>query len=326
MRYRQLGRSGARVSAVALGTGGQWGGRVDRRLAREIVAAALDQGINYLDTADLYGTWYDGRPLAEELLGEALEGIPRDRYVVGTKGFNTIPIQPGPNSWGASRYHLMNALNDSLRRLRLDHVDLYQVHRFDEATPMEETMRTLDEMVRAGKVRYLGASNYAAWQICRCNDLAARYGWSPFITTQEHYNLLERSAEREMIPFCRALGVGLLPYFPLANGLLAGRYEQGGLLPSDSRAAAFERTRRYLGRYATEANYRLLGELTAFAEARGHTLADLAIAWLLTEPTTATVITGVSSVAQTVANAAAAEWALSSEEQAEVRRLLDDNR
>jgi aryl-alcohol dehydrogenase-like predicted oxidoreductase len=234
-----------------------------------------------------------------------------------------VPIDDGPNSWGASRYHLLNALDDSLHRLRLDHVDLYQIHQFDLATPMEETLRTLDDLVRSGKVRYIGASNYAAWQICRCNDLAERYGWTPFITTQEHYNLLERNAERELIPFCRAMGVGLLPYFPLANGLLAGRYERGEPPPADSRAAAFERTRRYLGRYATEANYRLLGALTAFAEAHGHTLADLAIAWLLAEPTTATVITGVSSVEHMVANAAAAEWALTAEDQAELDRLLD---
>ncbi|MBC7236415.1 MAG: aldo/keto reductase [Chloroflexi bacterium] len=323
MKYRQLGNSGVRVSAVALGTGGQWGGRVDVPAAKRIVAAALDHGINYIDTADIYGTWYDGRPLAEEFLGEALQGIPRDHYVLGTKGFNTVPIQEGPNSWGASRYHLMNALDASLRRLRLDHVDLYQIHRFDEATPMEETMRTLDEMVRSGKVRYIGASNYAAWQICRCNDLAERYGWPAFITTQAHYNLLEREAEKELVPFCRTMKVGLLPYFPLANGLLAGRYEQGQPPPPDSRAAAFERTRRYLNRYATAQNYALLAKLTAFAEDRGHTLAELAIAWLLTEPATATVITGVSSVEHMIANAAAADWALSEQEQAEIRQLLE---
>ncbi|MBN1402294.1 MAG: aldo/keto reductase [Anaerolineae bacterium] len=322
MHYRQLGHSGVRVSAVSLGTGGQWGGRVDLPAAKRIIHAALDSGVNYIDTADIYGSWYTGTSLAEELLGQALTGL-RDKIVLGTKGFSATG--EGPNDWGASRYHLMGALEASLRRLRTDHVDLYQIHRFDPDTPIEETMRVLDEMVRSGKVRYVGASNYAAWQICRCNDLARWHGWSPFVTTQAHYNLLEREAEAELIPFCRAMEVGLLPYFPLANGLLAGRYEQGEDYPPDSRAAAFERTRRYLGRYATEANYARLGKLTRFAEERGHALADLAIAWLLAEPSTATVITGVSSDEHMRANARAADWQLSHQEAAEVRSLLEQS-
>lgn len=320
MQYRKLGRSGVRVSAVGLGTGGQWGGRVDKSMARQIVQAALESGVNYIDTADIYGIWYRGTSLAEEILGEALTGL-RDKFVLGTKGYNATG--DGPNDWGASRYHLMNALEASLRRLRTDHVDLYQIHRFDPETPIEETMRALDDMVRSGKVRYLGASNYAAWQICRCNDLAQLHGWTRFITTQEHYNLLERGAERELIPYCRSMQVGLLPYFPLANGLLAGRYEPSGGYPADSRAAAFERTRRYLGRYATAEGYAVIEQLATFAEARGRTLADLAIAWLLTEPSTATVITGVSSVGHMIANAKAADWVLTGAEVGEIRALLD---
>ena len=222
-------------------------------MARRIVAAALDEGINYVDTADFYGTWYEGTSLAEELLGWALKGM-RERIVLGTKGCQQVG--PGTNNRGASRYHLMNALEGSLRRLRTDHVDLYQIHIFDPDTPMEETMRTLDEMVRSGKVRYVGSSQYMAWQICRCNDLAEHYGWTPFITTQAHYNLLERQVEVELLPYCRATGVGLLAFFALANGLLAGRYPQGAPPPPDSRAAAFERTRRYLAQYATPQNYR----------------------------------------------------------------------
>ncbi len=321
MDYRQLGRSGVRVSEVSLGTGGQWGGRVDRAMAGQIVAAALDEGINYIDTADLYGTWYEGTSLAEELLGSALHGL-RERVVLGTKGCQQVG--PSVNDRGASRYHLMNALEGSLRRLRTDHVDLYQIHIYDPATPLEETMRTLDEMVRSGKVRYIGSSQYLAWQICRCNDLAERYGWTPFITTQAHYNLLERQVEAEMLPYCRAMGVGLLPYFGLANGLLAGRYPQGAPPPPDSRAVAFERTRRYLAQYATPQNYALIDKLTAFARERGHTLADLAIAWLLTEPVVPTVITGASSVEQMVANARAGAWKLTAGETAQVRQILDD--
>ncbi|MBL7199629.1 MAG: aldo/keto reductase [Anaerolineae bacterium] len=319
MEYRKLGGTGVRVSAVSLGTGGQWGGRVDRGAAKRIVAAALDSGINYIDTANIYGTWYDGKPLAEEFLGLALEGV-RERIVLGTKGCQRLG--DGPNAWGASRYNLMNALEASLRRLRTDHVDLYQIHLYDPETPMEETMRTLEDLVRSGKVRYIGSSQYQAWQICTCNDLADRYGWARFVTTQAHYNLLEREAEAELLPFCRARNVGLLPYFALANGLLAGRYSPGEPPPADSRAAAFERTRRYLGRYGTPANYVTIGKLTEYARQRGHTLADLAIAWLLAEPVVATVITGASSAEQIAANARAAAWKLNASEAAEVRAIL----
>lgn len=322
MEYRNLGNTGVRVSTVSLGTGGQWGGRVDRQAAREIVAAALDAGINYIDTADVYGTWYEERrSLAEEYLGSAIQGI-RHRIVLGTKGCQATG--DGPNDWGASRYHLMNALEASLRRLRTDHVDLYQIHLFDANTPMEETMRALEDMVRSGKVRYIGASQYQAWQICRCNDLAERFGWARFVTTQAHYNLLERQAEQELIPFCRATGVGLLPYFALANGLLAGRYPENAPPPEDSRAAVFERTRRYLAQYATPHNYAIIRRLTEFARERGHTLADLAIAWLLTEPVIPTVITGASRPEQIVENARAASWHLDDEEKAEIRAILEN--
>jgi aryl-alcohol dehydrogenase-like predicted oxidoreductase len=309
MEYRNLGGSGVRVSAVSLGTAGQWGGRIDQEAAKRIVTAALDNGINYIDTADVYGTEHDGRSLAEEYLGTALKGL-RDRVVLGTKGCQAIG--DGPHDWGASRYHLMDALDASLRRLRTDHVDLYQIHQSDPTTPMEETMRTLEDMVRSGKVRYIGASQYPAWQICRCNDLAERYGWACFVSTQAHYNLLERAAEKELLPFCRAMNVGLLPYFPLAIGL------------PDSRAAAFEWTRHYLDEYGTPENFAILDKLTEFARQRGHTLADLAIAWLLSEPAVASVMTGASKVEHIVANARAASWRLSQDEVVEVRRILED--
>jgi aryl-alcohol dehydrogenase-like predicted oxidoreductase len=217
----------------------------------------------------------------------------------------------------------MNALEASLRRLRTDHVDLYQIHRYDETTPIEETMRALEDMVCSGKVRYIGASNYAAWQICRRNDVAERYGWARFISVQAHYNLLERQVEQELLPFCREMNVGLFPYFVLANGLLAGRYVQGAPPPADSRAAAFSRTRRYLARYATPENYALIDWLIMFAQERGHTLADLAIAWALAEPAVIAVLAGASSEEQVVANARAATWRLSMDEVAEIRAMLE---
>lgn len=319
MEQRQLGSAGIRVSTVGLGTGGQWGGRVDQQQAIEIVWAALNAGVTYIDTADIYGTWYRGTSVAEEILGVALEGI-RHRVVLGTKGCQAIG--EGPNDWGASRGHLMRALEASLRRLRTDYVDLYQIHRYDDTTAPDETMRALDDMVTSGKVRYVGASNYAAWQICRCNDIAERYGWAPFATTQAHYNLLEREAEAELLPYCREMRVGLLPYFPLANGLLAGRYPQGSEPPADSRAMAFDRTRRYLARYATPEGYATLGRLDGWAADHGHSLADLAIAWLLAHPEIPCVITGASAPEQIATNAAAAAWRLSAEELAEIESIL----
>lgn len=320
MEYRKLGGTGLRISAISLGTGGQWGGRVKEPEAKQIVAAALDGGINYIDTANIYGSWWDGKPLSEEILGKALVGI-REDILLGSKGCQKLG--EGQNDWGASRYNLMRALEGSLRRLKTDHLDLYQIHVFDPETPMEETMRTLEDMVSSGKVRYIGASQYHSWQICRCNDISERYGWPRFVTTQAHYNLLEREAERELLPFCREMNVGLFPYFVLANGLLAGRYKQGAPPPADSRAVEFERTRKYLDKYATPENYLIIDRLTAFAAERGHTLADLAIAWMLGEPAVATVLAGASSSEQMAENAKSADWKLTGSELAEIRSVLD---
>jgi aryl-alcohol dehydrogenase-like predicted oxidoreductase len=323
MEQRQLGGAGIRVSEVGLGTGGQWGGRVDGQAAAEIVWAALNAGVTYIDTADIYGTWYRGTSVSEEILGAALEGI-RQRVVLGTKACQATG--DGPNDWGASRKHLVSALEASLRRLRTDYVDLYQIHRYDQTTAPDETMRALDDLVTSGKIRYIGASNYAAWQICRCNDLADRHGWSPFITTQAHYNLLERQAEAELLPYCREMRVGLLPYFPLANGLLAGRYPEGSAAPVDSRAAAFDRTRVYLARYATPEGYAALRRLDAWAGDHGRALGELAIAWLLAHPEVPCVITGASEPEQITANAGAAAWHLTSADLAEIEVLLERER
>ena len=312
MEYRQLGSSGVRVSVVGLGTNRFGTDKVPQAEVNNIVDAALALGINMIDTADVYT---GGR--SEQTLGEALKGR-WDKVVLATK-FRSATGQ-GPNDEGASRYYMLRAVEASLRRLQSDHIDVYYVHRWDETTPIDETLRALDDLVRVGKVRYVGASNFLAWQVCRCNDLAARQGAEPFVTTQGHYNLLERELERELIPFCRADGVGLLAYFALANGLLAGRYAPDAPPPPDSRAAVFERTQRYLNRYATADNYAAIGQLTEWAQARGHTLSELAIAWVLAEPAVATALTGASSVAQVVANARAAEWALTADE----RRAVGD--
>ena len=314
MSYRSLGNSGVKVSEVGIGAD-QFGPRVDRPTVKRIIRTALDNGVNFIDTADIYGGG-----LSEEYLGDALQGH-RYEMVIATKGRS--PMGEGPNDQGASRYHLMNALEASLRRLRTDHVDLYQIHSFDPSTPLEETMRTLDEMVRSGKVRYIGASNYAAWQICRCNDLAERYGWERFVTVQPHYHLLEREVERELVPYCRAFNVGILPYFPLAGGLLTGRYKLDAQPPADTRVAFYPWARSYFDRYATPANFALLDRLSSFATERGHTLLELSIAWLLAEPMVSSVIAGVSKVEHIAPNARAAEWKLAAEDLAAVRAILE---
>ncbi|MBM3189860.1 MAG: aldo/keto reductase [Chloroflexi bacterium] len=314
MHYRQLGSSGVRVSEVGLGTD-QFGPRVGEAAVREILAAAADAGINLLDTADVYG-----QGLSEEYIGAALRGQ-RHAFVIATKGGQRMG--PGTNETGSSRVHLMKALEDSLRRLNTDYVDLYQIHLYDSHTPMQELMRTLDEMVSSGKVRYVGASNFAAWQLCRCNDIAEMHGWEPFITIQPHYHLLEREVEAEILPYCRAFGVGVLPYFPLAAGLLTGRYTLEGDPPADTRAAANEGARRYIDRYRTPENWRIIEQLAAFAKSRDYTLTELAIAWLLAEPLVSSVIAGVSRVAHVLANARAARWRLSAEELTEVGGILE---
>lgn len=310
MEYRQLGNAGVRVSVIGLGTN-QFGGKVDSAGVKEIVHGALDLGINFIDTADIYT---GGR--SEETLGAALAG--RWHQVVLATKF-TSKTGDGPNDYGASRYHLANAVEASLRRLGSDHIDLYQVHSWDETTPIEETLRALDDLVRAGKVRYIGASNFAAWQLARANVLAEVRGWAPFVTIQPHYHMLERGIERELIPYCNAHRVGILPYFPLAGGFLTGKYKRGQPPPAGSRG---ERS-SYVQGYMTEGNYDKLERLTAWAEARGHTMGELAHAWLIAQPMVSSVISGATSLAQVQANAKAADWRLSADELKEVNAILD---
>jgi 1-deoxyxylulose-5-phosphate synthase len=309
MEYRQLGASGVRVSAIGLGTN-QFGGVVDQQGVNEVVAGALDLGINFIDTADVYT---QGR--SEETLGVALKGR-WDSVVLATKVRNKTG--DGPNDQGASRYHIVNGVEASLRRLQTDHIDLYQIHRWDETTPIEETLRALDDLVRSGKVRYVGASNFAAWQLGRANLLAEIRGWAPFVTIQPHYHMLERAIERELVPYCNAHKVGILPYFPLAGGFLTGKYRRGEPAPAGSRG---ERS-SYVQEYMTDANYAKIEQLEAWARERGHTLSELAHAWLLAQPQVSSVISGATKLEQVQANAKAASWKLTREELAEVNAML----
>lgn len=310
MEYRQLGNSGLKVSAIGLGTN-QFGGKVDQDGVNAIIDAALDAGINFIDTADAY---QKGR--SEKTLGIALKGK-WDHVLIATKVF--FPTGEGPNDRGVSRYHILKGVEASLRRLQTDHIDLYQVHRWDDTTPIEETLRTLDDLIRAGKVRYIGASNYAAWQLARTNLLAELKGWTPFVSIQNHYHMLERDLEKEIIPFCNAHNVGILPYFPLAGGFLTGKYKRDEPAPAGSRGESSG----YVQRYMTGTNYDKIEQLTAWAAARDHTMAELAHAWLLAQPQVSSVISGATKVAHVQANAKAGDWALSAEELIEVNTILE---
>ncbi len=310
MQYRSLGSSGLKVSAIGLGTN-QFGGKVEAAGVKEILAAALDLGINFFDTADVY---QKGR--SEETIGKALKGK-RHEALIATKVYGKMG--EGPNERGASRHHIMEGVEASLRRLDTDYIDLYQIHSWDDDTPIEETLQALDDLVRAGKVRYIGASNFAAWQLTRANAAAEMQGLTQFVTIQPHYHMLERGIEKELIPACQYANIGILPYFPLAGGFLTGKYTSGLEAPEGSRGESSQ----YVQRYMTEENYGLLDSLTEFAAEGEHTLNELAHAWLLAQPQISSVISGATKVEHVEANAASVEWELSEEEMAAVNAILE---
>ena len=312
MQYRQLGRSGTRVSVIGVGTNRFGSERMGQEEVNRVIAAAADLGVNFLDSAD---TYQGGR--SEETIGAALKELgKRDAFVVATKYVSKTG--EGPNDWGASRLHLYHQVKASLRRLQTDRIDLYYVHRFDETTPMEEMLRGLDDLVRAGKVRYIGASQFLAWQVARANLLAEIHGWSPFIVDQVHYHMLEREVERELLSFSSSQGMGIIPYFPLAGGFLTGKYRRGQPAPAGSRGESSA----YVQRYMTEANYTIVERLGQFAAQHGQPTAAVAQAWLLSHPQVSSVISGVTRVDQLRENVKAAEWTLSPEEVAEVEKIL----
>ena len=251
-----------------------------------------------------------------ETLGVALKGR-WDKFFVATKFVN--PTGEGPNDRGASRYHIAQAVEASLRRLQSDHIDLYYVHRWDADTPIAETLRALDDLIRAGKVRYVGASSFASWQLAHANLLAEVRGWTPFVALQSHYHMLERGVEREALPYCRAHGVGFVPYFPLAGGFLTGKYRRGKPAPAGSRGES----NRYVQGYMTAANYEKLEKLTAWAASHDRGMVELAEAWLLAQPHICSVISGVTRLQHLQENAKAAGWRLTADELAEVAAILE---
>jgi aryl-alcohol dehydrogenase-like predicted oxidoreductase len=310
MKKRNVGRSGLQVSLVGLGCN-NFGGRIDLEASRKVVHKALDLGITLFDTADIYGN--SGG--SEEYLGQIL-GDRRKDIVLATK-FG-MPMDEAETQKGASRRYVMSAIEGSLRRLRTDWIDLYQLHTPDPLTPIEETLRALADLVHQGKVRYIGCSNLPAWQAVEAQWTARQPRLEPFISCQDEYSLLVRDIERELLPAMQAYGMGLLPYFPLASGLLTGKYQSNGPLPADARLT---NSQRLAERYLTEANWRIVDLLQAFAAARGRSLLELAFSWLAARPAVASIIAGATKPEQVEQNVRAVDWPLSPEELAEIDRL-----
>ena len=315
MHYVNLGRTGLKVSRICLGTmtygtptWREW--VLTEADSRPFIRRALELGITFFDTADMYSLG-----ASEEILGRALqEFATRDQVVVATKVF--FPMGEGPNDRGLSRKHILQAIDASLRRLRLDYVDLYQIHRWDYDTPIEETLEALHEVVKAGKARYIGASSMFAWQFARALATADRHGWTRFASMQNHYNLIYREEEREMLPLCRAEGVGLIPWSPLARGFLAGNRSRQGW--GDTTRA---RTDDYAQKmYYAEADFAVAARVEELAARRGVQPAQIALAWLLAQPGVTAPIVGASRLDQLEQAVAALDIALDAGE----RKVLEE--
>ncbi|MBN6750379.1 aldo/keto reductase [Micrococcus luteus] len=315
MRHTRLGRSGLTVSVVGLGCnnlGRPGTATLEQAGTDAVVHAALDAGITFFDVADIYGA----EPgLSEERLGRAL-GARRDEVVIGTKfGMDMGGVAGDDGGARGSRRYIVRAVEDSLRRLGTDWIDLYQFHTPDPATPIEETLRALDDLVRAGKVRYVGHSNRAGWQIAQAEYVARELGVERFVSAQNHYNLLDRRAELEVVPAATEFGLGVLPYFPLANGLLTGKYSQGDA-PEGSRLS---HVRQHM---VADADLEQLAAFGRFARERGITEVQAAIGWLAAQGPVSSVIAGATRAAQVVENAAAADWLATAEDLAELDALF----
>jgi aryl-alcohol dehydrogenase-like predicted oxidoreductase len=308
MDYRKLGRTGLKVSPLCLGTM-QWGWTASEEAAFEVMDAFVEAGGNFIDTADVYTRWAEGNPggVAEEVIGRWMkERGNRDQVVLATKVRGSMG--PGPNDQGLSRRHIMDAVDASLRRLQTDYIDLYQTHSFDQDTPIEETLRAMDDLVHSGKVRYVGASNYPAWRLMEALWVADKQGLSRYDSLQPHYNLVHRAEfERELKPVCESYGIGVIPYSPLAAGFLTGKYTRENV-PESGRAAGVRH------RYYTDYGWRVLDALKQVAEEADATPIGVALAWQLAQPVITAPIIGANSVEQLQASLEALDVTLSSEQ------------
>lgn len=313
MKQRALGKSSLTVSVVGLG-GNNFGGRLDLEASRAVIHKALDLGVTLFDTADVYPMTKPGD--SEEYLAKIL-GNRRKDVILATKfGHARDDRTPPP---GASRRFIISAIEASLQRLKTDWIDLYQVHQPDPGTPIEETLRALDDLIKQGKVRYIGCSNFHSWQVVDALWTSRHFGLNAFVACQDEYSLLVRNIERELLPAAQAHGVGLLPYFPLASGLLTGKYKRNAPLPEGARLTY---TQGLSNRFLTEANWQLVDSLEKFCTARGHSLLELAFSWLLARPAVASVVAGSSTPEQLQQNVRATDWMLAPEDMAEIDRLM----
>jgi len=312
MEYRNLGSSGLRVSLVGLGCN-NFGMRLDLEETRAVVDRAFDRGITLFDTADMYG----GRGGSETQLGKIL-GHRRKEIVLASK-FGMAMSDDGTKI-GASRRYIMSAVEDSLKRLKTDWIDLYQLHQPDPLTPLDETMRALDDLVTQGKVRYIGCSNLSSWQVVESQWLSKSMGLSKFVSCQDEYNILNRNIEEELIPAMQKYGCGLLPYFPLASGLLTGKYKQTAM-PAGARLTDMPTFANRI--YLTDENFEIVDKLNAFAKKAGHSILELAFGWMASRPTTASIIAGATRPEQIDANVEAIGWVMSHSEIDEVDKISE---
>ena len=313
MEYRNLGASGLKVSALGLG-GNTFGWYIDEPASAAVIHRAMESGINFIDTADMYDK---GR--SEEFLGRTLKGK-RTQVLVGSKF--SFAMGDTPNERGASRWYITRAVEASLRRLNTDYLDLYQYHFPDPTTPIEETLRALDDLVKSGKVRYIGCTNFAAWQISEAQWTSRVNHLHSFVTMQTKYNLLERQVEQEIVPCCQAHGLGIIPWGPLAGGFLTGKYRKEGPPPPSPKEGMPPKALNTLyKKLLTDANWEKLAKLEAFAQESGHKVSELAIAWLLSHPWISTVIVGATKPEQIQENLKGAAWKMAPEEVARVEQI-----
>ena len=310
MEIRNLGGSGLRVSAVGLGCN-NFVQRTDLEASRKVIHKAIDLGITLFDTADIYA----GRGGSETVLGEVL-GNRRKDIVLATKYCK--PMSDDGTKQGASRRYIMNAVEDSLRRLKTDYIDLYQQHDFDPLTPIEETLRALEDLIRQGKVRYIGCSNFPAWRVAEAQFTARGINTHAFVSCQDEYSLIVRDNEKDLFPAAEAYNLGILPFFPLASGLLTGKYKRGEAAPADTR---FAKMQSLSDRYMTGANFDLVQKLQDFANAHARTMLELAFSWLAARPQVSSVIAGATRPEQIEQNVKAIGWKLTADEMAQIDRI-----
>ncbi|MFL2764038.1 MAG: aldo/keto reductase [Dehalococcoidia bacterium] len=312
MQYRKLGNSGLDISTVGIGTN-NFGRRMDLNATQKVIHKAIDLGINFFDTSNTYGN-----QLSEEYIGKTITKDIRKNIIIATKfGMDMGGV---PNNIGASRKHILEQVDDSLKRLNSDYIDLYQIHVPDPHTPILETLTTLNDLVRSGKVRYIGCSNFAGWQIAQAMETSRKESLEAFVSNQPEYSMLNRSIETEILPACENYKLGILPFFPLANGFLTGKYKRNQPPPSGTRLSESAES---ANAYFTSKNFDIIEKLEQLANDANHTVTELAISWLLSNNNVSSVISGATKTSQLEINAKAADWDLETDVLDEIEIILN---